>query len=211
MVGVNRPGTPKGEAGNTPAPGATSAVPSQVALKADRASTADVRPILIIIGVSGSGKTTIATALAQRLNWPFQEGDDLHPAAGLPKMDSGHPRNDRDWWPWLEKVAALIDAWRQLGTSGVITCSALKRSYRDFLTDGRPEVRVVYLRGDRTLLESRLAARAGPLRPPSLLDGQLDILEEPDPDENPIHVDVSRPIEDVVADILRELDPQLPT
>src|SRR5437870_12805853 len=125
MVGVSRPGTPKGEAGLTPAPGAARAVPSQVVLKADRADSAGVRPILILIGVSGSGKTTIATALAQRLNWPFEEGDDLHPASGLPKMDAGHPRNDRDWWPWLEKVAALIDAWRQVGTSGVITCSAL--------------------------------------------------------------------------------------
>jgi GH15 family glucan-1,4-alpha-glucosidase len=105
----------------------------------------------------------------------------------------------------------LIDKWRQLGTPGVIACSALRRSYRDFLTDGRPEVRVVYQRGDRTLLTSRLAARKEPARPSSLLERQLDILEEPDPDENSIHVDVGRTIEDVVADILRELDLQLPT
>jgi gluconokinase len=118
-------------------------------------------------------------------------------------LQSGHPPDERDRWPWLEKIAALIDRWRQLGTPGVIPCAALRRSYRDFLTDGRPEVRVVYLRADRTLLASRQAAGKGSLRPPSLLDSQLGILEEPDPDENSIRVDVSHPIEDVVADILR--------
>ena len=148
-------------------------------------------------------------ALAQRLSWPFEEGDDLHPASGLPKMHSDHPRNDRDWWPWLEKVAALIDAWRQVGTSGVITCSALKRSYRDFLTNGRPEVRVVYLGADRTLIAERLAARQEALVPTSLLDSQFAILEEPDPDEHSIHVDVGQPMEDLVAQIVRELDPQV--
>jgi len=209
MVEVSRPGTPKGEAGLTPAPGAARAVPSQVVLKADRAVSAGVRSILILVGVSGSGKTTIAMALAQRLSWPFEEGDDLHPASGLPKMHSDHPRNDRDWWPWLEKVAALIDAWRQLGTSGVITCSALKRSYRDFLTNGRPEVRIVYLRGDRTLIAERLAAREGALVPTGLLDSQFAILEEPDPDEHSIHVEVGQPMEDLVAQIVRELDPQV--
>jgi carbohydrate kinase (thermoresistant glucokinase family) len=209
MVGVSRPGTPKGEAGNTPAAGTTSAPPPQIAMEAEQAGGAGIRPILIFVGVSGSGKTTMAMALAQRLSWPFEEGDDLHPASGVPKMQSGPPRNDRDWWPWLEKVAALIDAWRQLGTSGVITCSALKRSYRDFLTNGRSEVRVVYLRGDRTLIAERLAAREGALVQTSLLDSQFAILEEPDPDEHSIHVDVGQPMEDLVAQIVRELDPQV--
>jgi gluconokinase len=81
---------------------------------------ADVRTILVVIGVSGSGKTTIATALAQRLGWPFEEGDDLHPASDITKMHSGHPLDDRDRWPWLEKVAAWIDGWRQLGESGAL-------------------------------------------------------------------------------------------
>src|SRR5215470_9290317 len=210
MIESSPPGTPRPADRPTPAAGTARAEPCQIAVNAEGAHRAGARPILILVGLSGSGKTTIATALAQRLDWPFEEGDDLYTAATLAKLQSGHPADERDRWPWLEKVAALIDKWRQLGTPGVIACSALRRSYRDFLTDGRPEVRVVYLRGDRTLLASRLAERKGPLRPPSFLDRQLDILEEPDPDENPIHVDVSRPIEDVVADILRELDPQLP-
>jgi gluconokinase len=202
MVEGSPPGTPKSADRPTPPPGAARAEPCQIAGKPDQAESASVRLIVILVGLSGSGKTTIATALAERLNWPFEEGDDLYSTEALAKLQSGHPPDERDRWPWLEKVAALIDQWRQLGTPGVIACSALRRSYRDFLTDGRPEVRVVYLRGDRTLLASRLAARKGEFRPPSLLDGQLDILEEPDPDENPIHVDVSRPIEDVVADTL---------
>src|SRR5499427_9105496 len=206
MVESSPPGRPADRP--TPAPGTARAAS---AMKAEGIHSARARPILILVGLSGSGKTTIASALARRLDWPFEEGDDLHSAAALAELQSGHPPDERDRWPWLEKIAALIDAWRQLGTPGVIACSALRRSYRDFLTEGRPEVRVVYLRGDRTLLASRLAARKGPSRPPSLLDGQLDLLEEPDPDENPIHVDVSRTVEDVVADILRELDPQLST
>jgi gluconokinase len=203
MVEGSPPGTPKQADRPTPAPGTARAAPCQIAVKAGGAESAGVRLILILVGLSGSGKTTIATALAQRLNWPFAEGDDLYSAAALAKLQSGQPLDDRDRWPWLEKVATLIDQWRQLGTPGVIACSALRRSSRDFLTDGRPEVRVIYLRADRTLLASRLAARKGPSRPPSLLDGQLDILEEPDPDENLIHVDVSRTIENVVADILQ--------
>jgi carbohydrate kinase (thermoresistant glucokinase family) len=176
-------------------------------LKADQADIADVRTILIVIGVSGSGKTTIATALAQRLDWPFKEGDELHPESDITKMHARHPLDDRDRWPWLEKVADWIDGWRQVGTFGVITCSALKRSYRDFLTSGRPEMRVVYLHSDRTVIAARLAARQGHFMPTSLLDSQFAILEEPDPDEDPIRVDVDRPVADIVAEIVREIDP----
>ena len=185
MAEASAPGAPQGEADN-------------------RKDIAD-RTILIIAGVSGSGKTTIATALAQRLDWPFKEGDDLHPASDITKMHSGHPLDDRDRWPWLEKVAAWIDGWRQARTSGVITCSALKRSYRDFLTSGRPEVRIVYLHGEKAVIAVRLAARGGHFMPTSLLDSQFAILEEPDPDEDPIRVDVDRLVGDIVANIVGEL------
>ena len=169
----------------------------------------DPRAILIVVGVSGSGKTTIATALAQRLGWPLEEGDELYPPA-FANVHSAHPLYARDQWSWLEKVAAWIDGRHQLGTGGVITCSALKRSYRDFLTRGRPQVRVVYLQGDRSLIEERLAARKEHSILRDILDRHFAILEEPDADEGTIVVDVSRPMPDIVAKILRELTPQVP-
>jgi carbohydrate kinase (thermoresistant glucokinase family) len=168
---------------------------------------ADDRTILIIAGISGTGKTTIATALAQLLEWPFKEGDDLHPASNITKMQAGDPLDDRDRWPWLEKLADWIDGWRRVGNSGVITCSALKRSYRNFLTSGRPEVRVVYLHGDRAVIAARLAARKGHFVPATILDSQIATLEEPDPDEDPIRVDVAQPVEEIVAEIVHKLDP----
>src|SRR2546421_7964431 len=112
---------------------------SQIVAEPGRADVAGVRTILVVMGVSGSGKTTIAKALADRLGWAFEEGDELHPGSDITKMHAGHPLDDRDRWPWLERVAAWIDGWRQAGKSGVITCSALKRRYRDFLARGRPD------------------------------------------------------------------------
>ena len=116
-----------------------------------RTDISDAPVILIVTGVSGSGKTTVATALAQRVGWPLQEGDELRPLSDIAKTHSGHPLDDRDHWSWLERIAAWIDGCRQAGTGGVITCSALRRSHRDFLTRGRPQVCVVYLRGERAL------------------------------------------------------------
>src|SRR5207342_531694 len=170
--------------------------------------SAGVRTILVVMGVSGSGKTTIAKALADRLGWAFEEGDDLHPGSDIAKMHSGHPLDDRDRWPWLEKVAAWIDGWRQAGKAGVITCSALKRRYRDFLARGRPEVRLLYLHGDIELIAARVAARKGHFMSASLLDSQLATLEEPGPDEYPIYADVARPVDDIIAEIVRDLDAQ---
>jgi carbohydrate kinase (thermoresistant glucokinase family) len=164
----------------------------------------DPPAILVVTGVSGSGKTTVATALAQRLGWPLQEGDELHSPA-LAKIHSAHVLDDRDQWSRLAKVAAWIDGCRRLGTGGVITCSALKRSYRDFLARGRPEVRVVYLHGERSLIEKRLAARKEHSMLPDILDRHFAILEEPDPDEDPIVVDASRAVEDIVAEVVRGL------
>jgi carbohydrate kinase (thermoresistant glucokinase family) len=174
-------------------------------VKADQLDMTDDRTVLIIAGVSGSGKTTIATALAQRFGWPLKEGDDLLEASGVTPTHSGHPLDDRDQWPWLEKLADWIDGWRQVGRSGVITCAALKRSYRDFLTSGRPEVRVVYLHADRAVIAARLAERRGDSISATILDSQFAILEEPDPDEDPIRVDVGQRVENIVAEIIHKL------
>jgi carbohydrate kinase (thermoresistant glucokinase family) len=138
----------------------------------------------------------------------LEEGDELHPPA-FAKMRSPHPLDDRDQWSWLEKVAEWIDGRRQLGSGGVITCSALKRSYRDFLTRGRPRVRVVYLHCERSLIEERLGSRKKHPMLPDILNRHFGILEEPDPDEDPIVVDASQPVEDIVGEILREFAPQV--
>src|SRR4249919_161758 len=180
----------------------------QNVVESPRADLDGAQMILVVMGVSGSGKTTIAKALADRLGWAFEEGDNLHPGSNITKMRSGHPLDDRDRWPWLEKVADWIDGWRQAGKSGVITCSALKRSYRDFLVRGRPDVRLLYLHGDIELIAARVAARKGHFMSASLLDSQLATLEEPGPDEYPIYADVARPVDDIIAEIVRDLDAQ---
>ena len=162
-------------------------------------------PILVIMGVSGAGKTTVAQLLAARLGWPFEEGDALHPAANVAKMHAGIALNDDDRRPWLEAVAAWIDGQRAAGLPGIITCSALKRAYRRVVVGDRPEVRLVYLRGSRALIAEHLAERRGHFMPASLLQSQLETLEAPGPDEHPIVVDVGPPPEQVVAEILRQL------
>jgi carbohydrate kinase (thermoresistant glucokinase family) len=211
MVGVGDRGTGRGETNEAMADQVTEVgtSSSQIVAESGRADVASVRTILVVMGVSGSGKTTIAKALADRLGWAFEEGDDLHPGSDIAKMRSGHPLDDRDRWPWLEKVAEWIDGWRQAGKSGVITCSALKRSYRDFLVRARPDVRLLYLHGDVELIAARLTARKEHLMPASLLDSQLATLEEPDPDEQPIYADVGRPVDDIIAEIIRDLDLRL--
>ena len=188
---------------------ATTSTALAAAPTAGQAGIGDVRTILIVAGVSGSGKTTIATALAQRLGLPFQEGGQLHPPPDIAKVHSAHPLDDREQWSWLEKIAAWIDGCRQLGTGGVVASPALKRSHRDFLTRGRPDVRIVYLHGERALIASRLAAREENSMLLSLLDLQFSILEAPDPDEEPILIDVGQPVGDIVAEILLKLTPQV--
>ncbi len=170
----------------------------------DRAA-AQIRA-LILMGVSGSGKSTVAAKLAQRLRWAFQDGDAFHPSANVQKMRAGHPLSDDDRWPWLRAIAAEIDRQAALGEHVVYACSALKRAYRDILVHGRSDVRIVYLRGDQDLIASRLAARKGHFMPPGLLDSQIETLEEPGIDENPIVVQIDGTVDEVVDRIVHKLD-----
>jgi len=139
--------------------------------------------IVIVAGVSGSGKTTVGELLASRLAWPFTDGDSLHPAANIAKMRAGVPLTDEDRWPWLEAVAAVMDERIAAGQSAVVACSALKRSYRDLLLAGRPAARMVFLDVGRDLLAARLAARHGHFFRADLLASQLADLENPQPAE----------------------------
>jgi carbohydrate kinase (thermoresistant glucokinase family) len=161
--------------------------------------------IAVVMGVAGAGKTTVGQELARRLGWRFQEGDALHPPENVAKMRRGEPLDDRDRAPWLQAIAAAIDAWRRGGASGVVTCSALKRAYRDAIIGHRPDIRLVYLHGPRQVLAARLAARTGHFMPARLLDSQLATLEPPGPDEHPIAVAIDMPTEAIVARIVAAL------
>lgn len=151
-------------------------------------------PAIVVMGVSGSGKSAIGAALAEALGLPFQEGDVLHPPANVAKMAAGVPLEDADRWPWLDAVAAA------LATGGVVSCSALKRSYRDRLRAGagRP-VAFVFLEGSEALLTERMGARTGHFMPVSLLASQLATLEDPTGEPGTVAVDIDQPIPDIVA------------
>jgi carbohydrate kinase (thermoresistant glucokinase family) len=162
--------------------------------------------ILVVMGVSGAGKSTIGVLLARALGYPFQEGDDLHPPANIEKMRSGRPLTDADRAPWLARVAALIDDWRRHGEGGVVACSALKRAYRAVIIGDRPGVRLVYLEASYELIRRRVEARRGHFMPVALLRSQFDDLEPPTPEERPIVVDVEDPPEAAVATIIGRLE-----
>ncbi|QCB98974.1 gluconokinase [Arthrobacter sp. PAMC25564] len=161
--------------------------------------------VLVLMGVSGCGKTTVGALLARRYGWKFQEGDELHPQANVDKMRSGHPLDDADRWPWLQKVAAWIGTQLDSGSDGVITCSALKRSYRDVLNRRGAGVVFVYLAGTPETIAARLAVRRGHFMPPGLLASQFEALEEPAPDEPFIRIDIGAPPEKVLQGIVDEL------
>jgi gluconokinase len=144
--------------------------------------------ILIVAGVSGSGKTTVGALLADRLNWPFADADTFHPAANIEKMRAGIPLTDEDRMPWLRAIAAWMDERIARHESAVVTCSALRRCYRDILLGGRPQARMIFLTPDRQVLARRLAARHGHFFPGQLLTSQLDALERPGPDERVISI-----------------------
>ena len=162
--------------------------------------------IVVLMGVSGSGKSTVAALLAAALGCPFQEGDGLHPRENVEKMRSGTPLTDDDRLPWLRKIAVEIDGWRARGECGVLTCSALKRSYRDIIIGDRRDVVLVYLRGSRDLIHQRMAARHEHFMPIALLDSQFATLEEPTPDEHPIIADVGGKLAEIVHEIVRQLE-----
>jgi gluconokinase len=162
--------------------------------------------VVIVMGVSGSGKSTIGSLLAGRLRWEFEDGDWFHPAANVDKMHKGIPLTDDDRGPWLRSIKAWIDGTRAAGGHGVIACSALKRRYRDVLIGDRVEVRLVYLKGSEELIARRIATRHEHFMPPSLLHSQFAALEEPGPDENPIIISVEPRPSEIVARILSTLN-----
>jgi gluconokinase len=161
---------------------------------------------VLLMGVSGSGKSTVGPALAAELNWPFLDADTLHPQANVAKMASGIPLTDADRWPWFDRIVAEMRRYAAAGKNIVIACSALKQAYRDRLASGG-SLRVVYLKGDAETIAPRLAERRGHFMPPSLLASQFATLEEPD---NAIVVDIKQPVAAQVAAITRALREQLP-
>jgi gluconokinase len=162
--------------------------------------------IAVVMGVSGSGKTTVAALLSAALGCQFQEGDDLHSPKNVEKMHAGKPLTDSDRLPWLRKIAEEIDGWRARGESGVLTCSALKRSYRDIIIGGRSDVTLIYLKGSYDLIHRRMATRHEHFMPVGLLDSQFVALQEPTPGEHPITVDVGGRPTEIVNEIVRKLE-----
>lgn len=160
---------------------------------------------LVVMGVSGTGKSTIAQALHARLGWEFAEGDEFHPQANVDKMASGRPLMDEDRWPWLEALAAWTAERDAAGTPTLLTCSALRRSYRDLLRRGGAGTWFVHLVGDKGLLLERMSSREH-FMPPSLLESQLDTLEPLEADERGAVYDVANPQERLARMVLAQLD-----
>ncbi len=163
----------------------------------------DSDPVLVVMGVSGSGKSTVAALVAERLGWDLAEGDDLHPDENVAKMAAGRPLDDDDRAPWLDTVSSWIVEHAMQGVPGVITCSALKRKYRDVLREHN--VVFVYLQGSGDLIGGRMAERSGHFMPTTLLDSQVATLEPPQADERHVVVDATRTPEEEADDVLRLL------
>ena len=157
------------------------------------------RPV-VVMGVSGSGKTTVGAALADALGLRFVDGDALHPAANVEKMAAGIPLDDADRAPWLDAVGRVLAAGPV-----VVACSALKRVYRDRLRAAAPTLQLVFLDGSRDLLASRMAARPGHFMPTTLLDSQLATLERPDPDEHALAAEIAEPVAEIVASLAERM------
>ncbi|MGI5996662.1 gluconokinase [Saccharomonospora viridis] len=160
---------------------------------------------LVVMGVSGSGKSTVARQLGDALHWPVAEADEFHPAANIEKMSAGVPLTDADRAPWLAALRDWITERADAGDNTVVACSALKRAYRDTLRQARARVRFVHLTGSPALITERLAIRSGHFMPPSLLDSQLGDLEPLHDDEDGITVDLAPPPEQIVSSVLDRL------
>src|SRR5882757_3979015 len=159
------------------------------------------KPLIVVMGVAGSGKTTIASALAEKLGVPFVEGDSLHPIANVKKMAGGIPLTDEDRWPWLEAIGERMEVERMTGHGVVVSCSALKRAYRDCLRkEVHGKVHFILLDGSRELITDRMKKRKGHFMPPALLDSQFATLEKPTPDEHAVVLDISQTVPTLLAE-----------
>ncbi|GJD70290.1 gluconokinase [Methylobacterium gnaphalii] len=161
--------------------------------------------VLVVMGVSGSGKSTVAQLLAGQLSLPFADGDGFHTPENIARMRAGDPLDDASRRPWLARIAAWIDARLAEGQGGVVACSALRPAYRNDLVRGRPDVRIVYLQGSRALIADRLARRRAHFMPAALLDSQFADLEPPGAEECPITVGIEDEPNTIVAEILARL------
>ena len=181
--------------------------PNRGDIEATEAATAQrvALVVLVLMGVSGSGKSTVGLELQRVLHWPFEEGDDLHPPANVEKMRSGTPLSDADRLPWLQAIARWIDQRLAAHEPGIITCSNLKRAYRQITIGGRHGVRLVYLRGGEQEIQGRIIRREHPYMPPMLLHSQFEALEEPEEDEHPITVTAHSSIAETVTELLQRL------
>ena len=168
----------------------------------------DEIPLIVVMGVAGSGKTTIASGLAERLGVPFVEGDSLHPAANVKKMAAGTPLTDEDRWPWLEAIGERMEVERITGHGVVVSCSALRHAYRDCLRRKvHGKVQFILLDGSRDLISDRMRKRKGHFMPPALLDSQFATLEKPTPDEHAVILDISHPVPSLLAEAANSVAP----
>lgn len=169
------------------------------------ADAAQTPRVLVVMGVSGSGKSTVAGLLAEALGWDFVDGDAFHTPEHVAKMRRGSPLDDADRTPWLAAMAAWIGTCLSADSPGILACSALKRAYRDALVQDRAGIRIVYLEGDRDTIATRVALRTGHFMPAALLDSQFAVLEPPSPDEGALAVPIAGDAGSIVATILSEL------
>lgn len=160
---------------------------------------------VVVMGVSGSGKSTVAAGLVERLGWDFAEGDEFHPAENVAKMSAGIPLTDEDRWPWLRSLADWIGEHETAGKNCIVTCSALKRSYRALLCDGHPSVWFAHVTAEAELIRDRMAHRSGHYMPVSLLDSQLALLEELGDDEPGVRISGAGSADSVTEDVLSAL------